>query len=331
MFKLNSDCRFCSLISQANGEDPIGSAETLHNWFAIEIELPWSEKRLAEKPLLTKAIALMTQKIASGIKIIGQLIARDREYSQPGYTRLFYYRRPSNLFADFEKYEFLVPDADVGNFAIALLETIPHSLDRLKDGQKYRQKSSQIRELMVCTDGSVDLACGKFGSPIYQQLRSQYSREDLRVWRINHIGGHQFAPTLLDWSSGHCWGHLSSEVLDILVSRSGSIRELRPFYRGWSGLTQFEQIVEREIWLQKGWPWFDYLKAGQILAMERINGDWAEVRLDFMSRDGSIKGAYEAKVEATGFVMTASDSGMDRPLRKEKQYQVSSLLEDTSN
>jgi len=322
-----NNCHFCSVISKSNGEDPIGSAETYEHWLAMEMELPWSEKRLEENSLIAKAIALISEKIESGVNIRGQLIAPDREYSQPGYTRLFYYRRPTNMFATFEKHEFIVPNADVESLAIALIETIPHPPERLTDWQQYRQESSQIRELMVCTDGSVDLACGKFGSPIYQQLRSEYAGKQIRVWRINHFGGHQFAPTLLDWPSGQCWGHLSPEVLNLLVWRNGSVRELRPFYRGWGGLTQFEQIVEREIWMREGWQWLNYYKAGQVLAIDEANEDWAKVRINFLNPDGSIKGAYEAKVEVNGsVVMTAWNSGTEQTLERVKQYSVSCLL-----
>jgi hypothetical protein len=321
-----NNCHFCSVISKSNGEDPIGSADTYEHWLAMEMELPWSEKRLEENPIIAKAIALIHEKIKSGINIRGQLIVPDREYSQPGHTRFFYYHRPANLFANFEKHEFIVPNGNVESFAIALLETIPKSPFQLTDWQKYRQNSSHIRELMVCTDGNVDLACGKFGSPIYQQLRSQYAGKQLRVWRINHFGGHEFAPTLLDWPSGHCWGHLSPEILNLLVYRNSSVKDLRLSYRGWSGLTQFEQIVEREIWIREGWQWLDYHKAGQVIAIDEANEDWAEIRIDFANLDRSIKGAYKATVEVKGFVMTAWDSGKEQTLERVKQYSVSHLL-----
>lgn len=85
----------------------------------------------------------------------------------------------------------------------------------------------------------------------------------LRVWRCSHFGSHQLAPTLVDLPEGRCWGHLEPEVLELLVKRNEPVAGLRQFYRGWAGLTQFEQIAEREIWIREGWDWLDYLKAGQ--------------------------------------------------------------------
>lgn len=184
---------------------------------------------------------------------------------------------------------------------------------------------------MVCTHGNVDVACARFGYPIYKKLRQNYAAESkgqLRVWRCSHFGGHQFAPTLVDLPLGQVWGHLEPEVLELLVQRHGTVTELRRFYRGWSGLNPFEQIVEREIWMQQGWDWLTYNKSGQVLLQdaedEDWEADWAEVRLDFASCDGSVAGTYEARVEVCGSVMSAWNSGEDPTAVK--QYRVSSLV-----
>lgn len=163
------------VVSKANGEDPIGSAPTYEHWLALEMGLSWTEKRFQENPVLIRAIALIEKLIFEhGIKIRGQLLVPDSEYSRPGYTRVLYYRRPTKLFAKFEKYEFIIPDSEVGSFVMALLETLLetllHSFTVLPDWEQYRQQTSQIRELMVCTDGNVDVACARFGYPIRAQV-----------------------------------------------------------------------------------------------------------------------------------------------------------------
>lgn len=257
------------------------------------------------------------------------VIAPDREYSRPNATRVLYYRRPARLLAQFEKQEFILPEDQVVPLATALLQ----QPDRLPRFQQYQQQTSHIRELMVCTHGNVDVACARFGYPIYQKLRQEYavnSAGKLRVWRVSHIGGHEFAPTLIDLPQGHYWGHLEPEVLELLIRRDGPVSKLRSFYRGWAGLSRLGQVAEREIWIQVGWAWLDYLKAEQVLAIDEANeewyADWALVRLDFAAPDGSVFGAYEARVEVCGHVMTAWDSGDDQPLRELKQYRVSRLV-----
>lgn len=131
--------------------------------------------------------------------------------------------------------------------------------------EEYLQPTQYIRDLLVCTHTQVDLACGRFGTPLYRQLRKNYGQQNhLRIWQSTHFGGHQFAPTLLDLPIGQFWGHLEPDIVDTLISRQGSLEQLRPFYRGWSGLNKFEQIAEREIWMQMGWDWQHYPKRGRI-------------------------------------------------------------------
>lgn len=87
------------------------------------------------------------------------------------------------------------------------------------------------------------------------------------------------------------------------------IIDLHLFYRGWCGLKQFEQLAEREIWMQEGWQWLTYLKRGETIATaptanEDEETDWAEVRIEYTSPDDTPKGVYTAKIETFGTVLT---------------------------
>lgn len=319
-----SNCHFCSVISNSNGEDPIGSMGNYDSWLIIEAKPPWPcEIWQQPNPMPLEVVKLVNELHQQGHKFRQLAIAPDAEYSHPDYTRVIYYRRPTRLFTQYEKYEYLVPYGKVGELAIACFQ----SLDALAPFASYRQNTSHIRELLVCTHGNVDIACSRFGYPIYRQLRDRYAQsETLRVWRVSHFGGHQFAPTLIDLPTGHSWGHLTTEILSLLIHRHDSVEQLLPFYRGWSGLTQFEQIAEREIWKQEGWKWLDYAKAGRVLAQddrnEPWNADWAEVQIDFTSPNKDHSGSYQARIEAVGEVTTAWRSGDQDAIGKVKQYQV---------
>jgi hypothetical protein len=321
-----SDCRFCSVVSKTNGEDPIGSVGTFDHWLILEMAQPWAKGFFLKHPLLQPIMEMIkTLRQEEGIWVRPLVIAPDREYSRPDATRVLYYQRPARLFAKFEKQEFLLPENQAGSLATALLKQ-PDQLSRF---ESYRQETSHIRELMVCTHGNVDVACSRFGYPIYKQLLDEYAGESLRVWRCSHFGGHQFAPTLVDLPEGRYWGHLEPEVLDLLVRRKGSVTGLRPYYRGWAGLTKFEQIAEREIWMREGWDWLNYYKAGQVLAKDEANeerdSDWAEVRIDFASSEGNMSGVYEARVEVNHQVTTMRRSGDEESIEKAKQYRVTRL------
>ncbi|MEB3338862.1 MAG: sucrase ferredoxin [Leptolyngbyaceae bacterium] len=331
---IQPDCRFCSTVSKTNGHDPIGSAWPYDQWLIIETPQPW-ESLWLEHPLLHPIYEHLIKPLREqGIHVRPLAIAPDRDYSIPGHTRILHYRRPTGLFAQFEKQEFLVPTEQVFLLGTALLQQPDH----LPQFEPYRQHTEQVRELLVCTHGNVDVACARFGFPIYEQLRKDYaaiSDGRLRVWRCSHFGGHVFAPTLVDLPEGRYWGHLEPEILDLLVHRNGAVADLRSFYRGWCGLKQFEQIAEREIWIQEGWQWLDYLKRGATIAIaptadEEEEADWAEVRIEYASPDGSIVGAYTARVETCGTVITQWQSGHDQPAEATKQYRVGQLLKQIS-
>jgi len=110
--KTQNNCRCCSAISQANGEDPISSAVTLEKYLIIEAAQPWAINIWIEPdPMPQGVLDALECAWESGEAIRQRAIAPDKEYSHPGYTRVFYYRRPAKFFAQFEKHDFILPHA----------------------------------------------------------------------------------------------------------------------------------------------------------------------------------------------------------------------------
>ena len=347
-----TDCRFCSIISQRNGEDPIGTAGTYEHWLIVELPQPWSDKIWQQDPKIQPIVEIVKNLVLKHeVKLRVMAIAPDREYSQADYTRVLYYRRPQGPFAQFEKLEYGIPSENVTGLAIALLKQIIDEPNELSAFESYREPGDRIREILVCTHANVDIACGRFGYPIYKQLREQYASKTLRVWRCSHFGGHRFAPTLIDFPQGRIWGHLEPEILDLLIQQKGDVMGLYPFYRGWTGFNQLEQIAEREIWMQEGWDWLKYPKTSQVLETDesairkysykllsllpsarlkflvnRLNKDInsAVIQIGFESPLGYR--AYKASVEAKDEVVTAIKSGEKMELKKVKQYGVTDLI-----
>jgi len=321
------ECQICSEVSQANGEALIGSAGNYNHFLFVEMAEPWARNFVYEHPQLGAIYAMAEDLEQEQVNIRVMAIAPDYHHSNSNLTRVLHYQRPTGQFARFEKQEFLIPHEKIMSLAIALLKQ-PSELSQF---DAYRQQTNHIRDMMFCTHGSYDLACGRFGYPLYRQLRSEYAanaESRFRVWRCSHLGPHNFAPLLVDLPEGRYWGHLKPEILPLLVQRNGSVAKLYPFYVGWAGLEWAEQIAEREIWMQEGWDWINYHKSGQTLAIDPSDEDypdWAEVRIDFSSPDGTTSGAYEARIEANRTVKTMWTSGKDQPLWEVKQYHVSRL------
>ena len=310
--------RLCSLVSKANGEDPIGSAKAVKTRLIVELPQPWLRNALGSRRLVEGLRPIVESAQDDGQLGAFSAVLPAREYSRNGHTRLLFLRRPEGPFAAYEKVDLLVPDGDLMAAVGALLEG--SGLGRFG---RYRQETERVRDLLVCTHGSRDVCCGKFGYPIYDLLRRRHAVPGrLRVWRTTHLGGHRFAPTMIDYPEGRLWGHLEPWAAERLASRSGSVSALGAFYRGLSGLLRpFEQAAEREIFAREGWAWTEYLKEGRVLSS---NDDRAEVRVAYESRDGAVSGAYEATVEVAGTVKTLESSG-DGELTEVQQYRDSRL------
>ncbi|VEP15993.1 hypothetical protein H1P_3950002 [Hyella patelloides LEGE 07179] len=51
---LTNDCKFCSLVSKTNGEDPIGTANPADGWVIVEIPQPWTKESMMAHPALSQ-------------------------------------------------------------------------------------------------------------------------------------------------------------------------------------------------------------------------------------------------------------------------------------
>ncbi|HEX2281538.1 MAG TPA: sucrase ferredoxin, partial [Thermomicrobiales bacterium] len=194
---------------------------------------------------------------------------------------------------------------------------------------RYRTDAGSVRDLLVCTHGAVDVCCGKFGYPIYQSLRDRYApavSPDIRVWRASHFGGHRFAPTMLDLAEGRYWAFLDDAVLRQIVERTGPIDPLLPHYRGWAGADRaWSQVAEGEAFRREGWGWLDYAKSTTTYRVDDTERH-AEVRIDFTSADGLVRGAYEATVEtAESRPMPLCGERPEETSHEGRQYQITRM------
>ncbi|NJN73583.1 MAG: sucrase ferredoxin [Limnothrix sp. RL_2_0] len=363
-----SDCKFCSIISKAAGEDPIGTAGTVDHWLIMELPQPWTEKVFTEDPKIASFLKIIKKLIIKqGIKLRPLLITPDKTYSQPNEVRVMYYRRPQIQFAAFAKQEYILPEPKSAPLIQEILQKIGGKPNNLEQYKQYLQLTDHIREIMICTHGNVDAACSRFGYPLYKKIRDEYaiqgdpstnSTPELRVWRCSHFGGHRFAPTLIDMPTGQYWGHLTEDKMKQLLQRRGDIIELKNNYRGWSGLSKFEQIAERELLQKYGWNWLTYQRSGRTLRKGGLIGikrfiypiarfiplkliqflldqwtdkaTWAEVEIEFSASAQTSSSTYRARVEEDKSVMTASQSPKpDKTIKLQllPQYSVHQLID----
>jgi hypothetical protein len=306
---------YCNCLAQERGLDPVGYAGSFEDAIIIEVPLPWKADLYKEVGTLPQEcidlLAKWLKEYHEGIPYNHRslLVAPDKDYSVEGHRRVMFYTRQPGMFAAFDKVEYLVPVDEMGPLIWALYE----DQEALVNFEQYRTpEHDNTRDILVCTHGTIDAACAKFGYPLYKEMRAKYSSDDLRVWRVSHFGGHVFAPTLMDMPIAHYWAYVEAEQAEAIINRSGNVAKMRGNYRGWTGATYgFGQAAECALWQQHGWDWFDYLKSDEVLAKDddEENPTWAEIRVNYASPDGSVQGTTDIRVEVSGTIETEPSTG----------------------
>jgi hypothetical protein len=326
--------QYCSLLAQAQGFDPAGRATPQDGYLAIELPLPWPYSIYDAGLLSADLMALLDRRweVARGRTQV-VFIAPDAAYSRPGHRRVLYLRRANSPAAQFDRQEYLVPEEMLTALVAALLER-PADLARFAAYRALEASGEDVRDLLVCTHGAVDVACAKFGYPTYRLLRDRYANAGLRVWRASHFGGHICAPTLLSFPDGRVWAFIGAEQAEPLARLAGDPHSLYGHYRGWALLDHpLAQVLEREVWMREGWAWFGCQATAEIVAQPERNGgaqteeedeeedpQWAEVAIHYTTSDGR-RGVYYGRVERYRQIETiASTNSTERYIYA--QYRV---------
>ncbi len=300
------DDTLCSIVSREVGEDPVGSAGHYRGFLFVSITSPWNRDVSCSKhaPEGLNELSKEAQKL--GYRLMGMLPTADLD---EGSSRIIAYKREGDWDPVFQRFSFQLATRDV----LGLLESL------CQGGEPTVEAEEPFagRELFVCTHGSRDLCCARFGLAAYRYLEERTaSQTDLRIYRCSHTGGHRFAPTLIDMPHGVYWGRMDEAALDGLLSQ-GPPASLQDCFRGWSGCGERGQIVDRELWLQRGWSWLDTPRK-----VELVGGDEESypVKIHYRTTEGG-SDTVLAQVERRDTVQTLLRSGDDvrRPVHR---YQV---------
>jgi hypothetical protein len=317
----------CSVVAQERGLDPIGDAYPADHYLIIESPTPWPQNRWETPGTLSAELLELTQKVlwveypTHWVNVQICVVAPDKGYSQPGLRRVVYCRRPAAPFAEFERDEYLLPEAEIAPLAWAIF-TAPQQLVQFA---QYRQPASRMRDFLVCVDGIIDRACAVFGMKLYSTLRKLPEAQpggEVRIWKASHFGGHVYAATVLTLPDGRLWAYLDAATGQTLVQRTGDIQSLYGCYRGWAGApSPFLHVLERELMMQHGWPWFDFVQQGTVLAEDKDSppddyGErqphWGEVELAYAAPNGGMSGRCAGRVEVSHRVETFYSSETDK-------------------
>lgn len=311
--------RFCSVIAKAQGDNPLGTAWAVRRMLAMELELPWPEDFFAARAFPAgmgeKLEALWAEYPETGILAF----APDRVHAVTGMTRIIDYRYPAPPHAAAARREYLVPTGQVGEFFPRLFVDDLTAMEI--DGVQPVDFAG--RDLFVCTHGTVDACCARFGFPLYRELHRIAAEEGdgVRVWRSTHFGGHRFAATLIDFPEGRFWGFMTPHLGRELIVRHGEAAALRGAYRGWAGHASVAaQHLEGEILMREGWAWTTWPHQAEIL--DTPGPSVHSLRLTAFPPD-AVPVIYEGTVAEVGPLPVLHST--DGELEAEMQYEVREL------
>ncbi len=317
---------YCNRVALDKGLDPGGHASSFDTLLLLEAPLPWRRDMYDVAGAMPQELLDLFALLARRYQETGVweapfilLIAPDEQYSQAGRRRVIRFQRDRELLVQFARTEYLVPENEAGRLMWALAEE-PQTAAWF-DEWRTAAIAHPARDVLVCTHGTVDAACAKFGYPLYRHLRRTHANESVRVWRVSHFGGHVFAPTLMDMPSGRFWAYVEEAQADQIMRHDGAVADLRGHYRGWAGLESgFMMAAEREMWQREGWRWFDWPKCGEVVARDGADTPtWVEVRVLFDADDG--RHSYHARVELSHTIDTIHTTGYEQTY-PHAQYRV---------
>ncbi|MBV6627541.1 MAG: sucrase ferredoxin [Rivularia sp. (in: Bacteria)] len=279
---------FCSDNSRQAAEDIIGTATNNQTYVLIECPTPWSSDAFSSKWVPQSLQLLVKEAKRAKLPIKFQLIANDFSHKADS-TKLLIFHQEEGGGKGYSKREFK-------------LENIEQAASAIKKwlwgkNLKWEIDASATRDILICTHGSHDRCCARYGNPFYfhaKNLISDMGLDNVKIWRSSHFGGHRFAPTMIDLPEGRYYGNLDIQSLKSILTHTGDIKRFKDIYRGWGILPRSIQIVERELILRYGWDWFNYKAAGRIVE-ESADKSNVLAELTLEKPDGSFY-SYQAKL-----------------------------------
>lgn len=285
--------RMCAVFSEANGEDPCGSAPMWDHCLVVEFPTPWEHEVMDSPGFPAEMADLLEQR--PDVRL--QVIQPDDTYSVEGHSRILLFSRPDGPVRDMVRMEYLVPSE-------RLFDAVTAVLGRGNDVlAEWEQHNDGMRDLLVCTHGSRDICCASIGQPTYMELHSRHSNSHTRVWRLSHTGGHRLAPNVIDMPSGRYWSRLTPSRATQVAGRSGEIADLYDSYRGWPAIASpGAQLAEREAFMREGWEWTGRQVESEVL---ETSDDGMEERVAIRSLGPEgVASSYVATVRQSGMVQS---------------------------
>jgi ribosomal protein S18 acetylase RimI-like enzyme len=199
------------------GEPLFGTASRVDLWLVLEVHGPWADEvgdSLDPHTAMGRALLPVLKAVPRSRLLFIKGAPR------AGRTSLAFYVAISDEFAP-RLYHFELDDY--------------HALEELDlfgvlaDDAHYDAYREARPLYLVCTHGTHDRCCAKFGFPFYSKL---VQGQPECVWQSSHVGGDRFAANLVCLPSGIYYGQVEPDDAEAIVAHTDAGRVLPARWRG---------------------------------------------------------------------------------------------------
>jgi hypothetical protein len=253
--------RACAIASLRAGEDPTGWAIAAARFVVVEVPLPWPaeiEAAAGMPPGLAEVVEGLEARGHGEVHLEAVVPGAD---AVEGRVRTVLFDGAGEVRGGYRRVEASLATDQVAPFTAAWAEGLS-----LAAWSRDLVPTDGARDIIVCTHGSHDPCCGRFGAVAHRVLDRLPHDPGLRLWRGSHTGGHRFSPTLIDLPDGRSWGRLDATDLATILRRDAPPSTLAGKYRGLGSLpTYYERVAEAALFMDLGWAWTERRVRGEVL------------------------------------------------------------------
>lgn len=210
---------YCSQLTQASKAPLFGTAAHFRVGLLIEYTNPWRHKAIGNNDLPDSVNDWLDAQKEAIPSFRPFFIKRDKQLSteNPFGSGSVYLAITDS--AQPRLYKFTISSAD---------DLIALDLPAIIAGETDHQPVDE-NLMLICTNGTHDRCCAKFGLPVYQAFAKQ---ADIEAWQCTHIGGHRYAATGLTLPLGIVYGFLSPPLVPTIAQTIRNRQIHLPTYRG---------------------------------------------------------------------------------------------------
>lgn len=224
---------FCSELSLEAKEKMFGTVPRVDVWILLEYIKAWAEKAFQSGNIPENVKKHLSNYLESIPNCRLQLIKR---HDRPLDSIKFYVgvsdeREPKLFEFNLSSYE----------------ELLELDIPEILEGSQFLRKDPLI---LVCTHGTHDRCCGKFGVPVY--LKAIEHENGFMTWQCTHLGGHRFAANILCLPHGIYFGRVREENVGSLINDFKNHFVNLENYRGRSCYSNETQAAEYFLRIETG-------------------------------------------------------------------------------